>query len=91
MQVEQDKGKIYVHQKNYMYIEKLLQLYGIDECNIVKSPIDVNIKMNECEDSEKIDAQIYQELVDRLMYLSVHTRPDISYALSCLSQFIGTH
>lgn len=27
MQVEQDEGKIYVHQKNYMYIEKLLHNY----------------------------------------------------------------
>jgi len=85
MQVVQEDGKIYVHQKEY--IKKLLEMYGMEECNAVGSPIDVNIKMEACEGSERTDAETYQELIGRLMYLSVYTRPDLSFALSCLSQF----
>jgi len=85
MQVEQKVGKLYVHQK--MYIEKLLELYGMKECNAVKTPMDIHTKFENCEESKKADVLVYQELLGRLMYLSVHTRPDLSFALSCLSQF----
>lgn len=85
MQVDQEDGKIFVHQKKY--IEKLLELYEMEECNSVGSPIDINVKMDKCEESRRIDTQIYQELLGRLMYLSVCTRSDLSFALSCLSQF----
>lgn len=62
-------------------------MYGMKDCNAVSSPIDTNTKMEDFEGSEWIDAQLYQELIGRLMYLSVYTRPDLSFALSCLSQF----
>jgi len=61
MQVIQEDGKLYVHQKEY--IKKLLGIYGMEECNAVASPIDVNIKLEACEESERIDAGIYQELI----------------------------
>lgn len=85
MQIEHEEGRIYVHQKKY--IQKLLQLYGMEECNTVGSPMDVNVTMEECSDSEPADVHAYQELMGRLMYLGVCTRPDISFALSNLSQF----
>jgi len=85
MQVDQKEGKLYVHQKTY--IEKLLELYGMKECNAVKTPMDIHTKFENCEESKKTDVLAYQELLGRLMYLSVHTRPDLSFALSCLSQF----
>lgn len=85
MQLDQQEGRTYVHQKNY--IDKLLKLYGMEDCNPVGSPIDTNQKLEECEGSNKCNAKLYQELLGRLMYLSVHTRPDLSFPLSCLSQF----
>lgn len=85
MQLDQEDGKIFVHQKNY--IEKLIEMYGMKDCNTVKSPIDMNIKMEDYNKSGHADVQKYQELIGRLMYLSVCTRPDLSFALSCLSQF----
>lgn len=59
----------------------------MENCNSVRTPIDVNVKMDEYDDSEQADIHDYQELMGRLMYLSVYTRPDLSFALSCLSQF----
>lgn len=85
MQVDQKEEKLYVHQKKY--IEKLLELYEMRECNAVKTPIDTNTKFENYKESKKVDIQAYQELIGRLMFLSVHTRPDLSFALSCLSQF----
>jgi len=85
MQVEQQDGKVFVHQRKY--IEKLLSLYGMEDCNSVRTPIDINTKMDECEDSERVETHAYQELIGRLMHLSVYTRPDLSFTLSCLSQF----
>lgn len=85
MQLDQEDGKIYVHQKNY--IEKLIEMYGMKDCNTVKSPIDMNMKMEDYNESGHADVRKYQELIGRLMYLSVCTRPDLSFALSCLSQF----
>ena len=78
MQVEQESGRVYMHQKDY--IKKLL--YGM-ECNSVSMPIDVNVKMDSYADSNKCD----QELMGRLIFLSVNTRSDIAYTLSYLSQY----
>lgn len=74
-----------MYQKDY--IEKLLRLYGMEDCNPAKLPMDVNKKLDEYEGSGKCDVKMYQELLGRLMYVSVHTRPDLSFSLSCLSQF----
>lgn len=65
------------------YINKLLELYGMSECNPVKTPIDLNVKMDNSEESNICDEQEYQELLGRLMYVSIYARPDISYAVTC--------
>lgn len=85
MQVERESGRVYVHQKDY--IKKLLLMYGMDECNSVSTPIDVNVKMDSYAESNKCNVKEYQELMGRLMFLSVNTRPDIAYTLSYLSQY----
>lgn len=58
----------------------------MNDCDVVGSPIDANQKLNEDNGSPTSDEKNYQELLGRLMYPSV-TRPDISFTLSCLSQF----
>lgn len=84
MQIEQCEGRIQVHLKSY--INKLLTLYGMKDCNATITPIDVNVKMENDECSNDCNKED-QELVGRLIYLSVHERPDISYAVTCLLQF----
>ncbi|CAK9796271.1 Copia protein [Anthophora plagiata] len=63
MQIEQKGGNIYVHQKKY--IERLLYSYGMMECNAVTLPIDVNVKMENYEESEKCNTAEYQELMGK--------------------------
>ena len=43
--------------------------------------------MNSYAASNKCDVKKYQELMSRLMFLSVNTRPDIAYTLSYSSQY----
>ena len=46
-----------------------------------------NHKLGEYVDQVPADKQRYQRLVGKLIYLS-HTRPDIAYAVSVVSQFM---
>ena len=55
-------------------------------CKPVDTPIEVNHNLKE-NVGELVDTERYQRLVERLIYLS-HTRPDIAYALSLVSQFM---
>ena len=40
------------------------------------------------EQATKKDISQYQQLIGSLMYISVHTRPDLSFTLFVLSRFL---
>ena len=56
-------------------------------CKPVETPIEMNHKLGIFPDQVPTDKGQYQRLVGRLIYLS-HTRPDIAYAVSVVSQFM---
>ena len=56
-------------------------------CKIVNTLIGQNHKLFECLSASPTDKGRYQRLVGKLIYLS-HTRPDIAYAVSVVSQFM---
>ena len=49
--------------------------------------MDANVKLETRTEDEPVDKGRYQRLVGRLIYLS-YTRPDIAFAVSCVSQFM---
>lgn len=57
-------------------------------CKPADTPMDSNSKMGSKDDSAPVDKGRYQRLVCKLIYLS-HTRPDISFAVSVVSQFMN--
>ena len=57
------------------------------DCKPAETPIEVNHGLSIHEDQVPTDKDKYQRLVGRLIYLS-HTRPDIAYAVSVVSQFM---
>jgi hypothetical protein len=71
------------------YIRKLLVRFNMQDCKAVSTPMEVNCKLLKAEnvDSLQDDIYNYRQLLGCLMYLSVCTRPDISFACSQLSQF----
>lgn len=57
------------------------------DCKPADTPIAVNHGLQIIEGTSLADRGRYQRLVGKLIYLS-HTRPDIAYAVSVVSQFI---
>ncbi|XP_038896655.1 uncharacterized mitochondrial protein AtMg00810-like [Benincasa hispida] len=56
-------------------------------CNPVDTPVEFNIKLSDSVDKVPVNKDRYQSLVGKLIYLS-HTRPDISYVVSVVSQLM---
>ena len=60
---------------------------GLLECKPVDTLIVQNHRLGEYSDQAPTDKARYQRLVGKLIYLS-HTRLDIAYAVSVVSQFM---
>ena len=56
-------------------------------CKPAKTPIKQSHKLHEGKWSTPVNKERYQRLVGKLIYL-IHTRPDIAYAVSVVSQFM---
>ncbi|RVW92035.1 Retrovirus-related Pol polyprotein from transposon RE1 [Vitis vinifera] len=56
-------------------------------CKPIDTPMDSQKKLGIEKESTPVDRGRYQQLVGRLIYLS-HTRPDIGFAVSAVSQFM---
>ena len=65
----------------------ILTEVGMLECKPVDTPIVQNHRLGEYLDQAPMDTGRYQRLVGKLIYFS-HTRPDIAYVVSVVSQFM---
>ena len=59
----------------------------MDGCNPMSTPMTTNFKKLDASESELVDPMLYRQLIGSLMYL-VNTRPDISFAINTLSQYM---
>ncbi|KAK9051665.1 hypothetical protein SSX86_028293 [Deinandra increscens subsp. villosa] len=85
--VNSEKGLCLSQRK---YCLELLAEYGLTGCKPVNCPIEQNYVITSlCAKNNLTLSNIsgYQKLVGKLIYLS-HTRPDISYSVHFLSQFM---
>ena len=57
-------------------------------CKPTKLPMDPNVKLSKYEGKALQDHSSYRRLIGRLLYLTI-TRPDITFAMNCLSQFMA--
>ena len=69
------------------YVLDLLKETGLLGCKPVTTPIDPNQKLEKEDGAKAVDKNRYQKLVGKLIYLA-HTRPDIAFAVSLVSQFM---
>lgn len=67
------------------FVKQILKKFYMNDCNTKDTPMECNLKLKKAECVDKKFP--YQQLIGSLMYLSVLTRPDISYSVSYLSQF----
>ena len=70
------------------YSKKLIENVDMKDANPVSTPVDTSIKLTkDGKQTDGVDHGLYQSAVGSLLYLSLWTRPDITYALSCLARF----
>ena len=69
------------------YISDLLKETGKIACEPDSTPIGPNIKLESAKDDIVVDKEMYQRLVNKLIYLS-HSRSDIAFTVSLVSQFM---
>ena len=82
-----------IHLSQKSYIESMLRCYGFDDLKPVSLPMEASIRLTSAQ-SPTTTQQIalmrnipYQEAVGSLMYMSLGTRPDITYAVQTISRF----
>ena len=85
MEFARSKEGIFMNQRKY--ILDLLTETGLLGCKAVETPVEPNLKLKPANTEDVIDREKFQRLVGKLIYLS-HTRPDIAFAVSLLSQFM---
>ncbi|KAK9924142.1 hypothetical protein M0R45_032529 [Rubus argutus] len=85
IEVARSKRGISLSQRKYVL--DLLAETGMLDCKPIETPIEMNHRLGIYPDQVLTDKGRYQRLVGRLIYLS-HTRPDIAYAVSVVSQFM---
>ncbi|RVX01324.1 Retrovirus-related Pol polyprotein from transposon RE1 [Vitis vinifera] len=85
IEVSRSSEGIFLSQRKYAL--DLLQETGMSGCQPVNTPIEEGLKLCVKSNQVSTDKERYQRLVGRLMYLA-HTRPDLAYALSVVSQYM---
>ncbi|CAN1837958.1 Retrovirus-related Pol polyprotein from transposon TNT 1-94 [Linum perenne] len=87
MEVARSKQGICLSQRKYVL--DLLKETGMLGCKPVDTPMDPNKHLSKECDIAPVDKERYQRLVGKLIYLA-HTRPDIAFSVSVVSQFMQT-
>ena len=87
LQVHSMSDGIFLHQ--HKYTQEILLLAGLESGNSVLTPLEINLKLCQNDGDLLSDPSIYRQLVGSLNYLTI-TRPDISFAVQQVSQFLQT-
>jgi Reverse transcriptase (RNA-dependent DNA polymerase) len=88
---ERENKRIFLSQR--AYLDSILRRYGLDELKPVSLPMETSIKLTSAqspsttEEIARMRNVPYHEAVGSLMYASLGTRPDITYAVQTVSRF----
>ena len=86
LQVSSSADGYYLTKAKYTF--DLISRASITDSKIVDTPIEYNCRLNSHDGESLSDTTLYRQLVGSLIYLTV-TRPDISYAIHVVSQFMA--
>ena len=70
------------------YTSDLISRASITDSKIVDTPIEYNCRFNSHDGESLPDTTLYKQLIGILIYLTI-TRPDNSYAVHVVSQFMA--
>lgn len=80
-----EDSSIFINQKSFF--KKIIGRFKMDSCETISTPLDNNQIFDEANDSQNSQFP-YRQLIGSLLFLSVVSRPDITYAVAVLSQFL---
>ncbi len=66
-----------------------LSEYGMTGCKPISIPLEQNVKLSADEGDLVEDTTMYRRIVRSLIYMTI-TRPDLSYVVGVVSQFMQT-
>ena len=69
------------------YILDILQVAGLTRTKLAKFPLPRGLKLSADKEDPLPNSESYRRIIGRLLYLTI-TRPDISYVVQHLSQFL---
>ncbi|KAI9905353.1 hypothetical protein PsorP6_013560 [Peronosclerospora sorghi] len=73
------------------FITKMLQKFGCNDAHATRNPMVLGQDLVPTDDHDVFDDKTkYRELVGSLLYVDNATRPDVSVALSVLSQYLDS-
>ena len=71
------------------YIRRMLDRFKMNNAYTTETPMDASLPLLKAQPHDKLaNVQEYQELVGSLNHAAIFSRPDISFAVSQLSQFL---
>jgi hypothetical protein len=85
LEVKQSEAGIVVTQTSYA--QRILEKNGMSGCNTCTTPTENKLKLSKDSTAALVDATEFRSTVGSLRYL-VHTRPDITFAVSYVSRFM---
>ncbi|XP_022864825.1 uncharacterized protein LOC111384740 [Olea europaea var. sylvestris] len=85
IEVKQNGNDNFIFQE--VYAKKVLEMFKMQNCNPVSTPIGRGTKMSKYDKSAKVDPSIYRQFVGSLRYLTC-TRPDILYGVGLVSRYM---
>ena len=93
LQIEHFDGGIFVHQTNYT--RGLLKKYSMENCNPMKTPMEVKGDRELYGDPKEGEPLLgseypYFSAIGELMWLANRTRPDIAFAVNILARYAAT-
>lgn len=86
IEVVRTKDGIVLSQRKYTL--DILRDMGLEGCKPSAFPMEQGLKLDKSDAEERVDAGQYRRLIGRLLYLQA-TRPDITYSVNLLSQFVA--
>jgi hypothetical protein len=84
--IEMDHSSKGLFLNQQKYVVDLLHEAGMEDSKSAPTPLKSNLKLDD-RGEPLPDISVYQRLVGKLIYLTI-TRPDITYAVSLVSQFM---
>lgn len=85
IEVKQTDGAITLCQTGY--VENLLALSGMADCNSCQTPMENRLKLSKKSGGSPVNETEYRSIVGSLRYL-VNTRPDIAFSVGIVSRFM---